>query len=392
MDTLLFCRYFGLIRKTKKTLETMAFIEDFGKQKRADEQAEREAREPKRIPLARITGDPAESRLFAAYLEQGEVEDVNEGEEDPSRIRLDKKSLGEKLFKGEELTEADIDALYEETGKYFAIKERANAVRQRIEQNKDALVHASPEFRKIMELAGPGVVESALLDRFQEIAITHPEVLASLEGSFAKFSEAGRSIEAGNERIAAYCKEYNLTEDEYMAALRKREAGDPYALEDLVKSKMSAWKKLKTKFGSYEEFMSGVSDDLDRRDYIKEKLAAADEGLAEAGGILRATLFGNKDAKQILEANLEHKEGPTPKMTFFEAREMLNTSFDEQKMRADWERYKTSHENDADFDVDAARKEFARDAISKKMPKKKRGFWATVITAFLSSGLEEKLK
>jgi hypothetical protein len=372
----------------------MAFIEQFGQKKREDEQAARAESEPKRIPLAQILADKEQSRLFSAYLEQGEVEDVNGDEEDPSKIRLDKKSLGEKLFNRGELTEADVDALYEETGKFFAIKERAQRVRQAIEGNKDALIHASPELRKIVELAEPGVVDAALLERFEEISITHPEVLAALEGSFTKFSAANESIAMGNERIAAYCKEYNLTEDEYFEALRKRDAGEPYALEDLVKSKMSMFQRLKAKFGSYEDFMNNVNDDLDRRDYVKEKLAVADESLAEAGTILRTTLFHNKEAKQTLEANLEHKEGPAPKVTFVEARELFATPYgdaEREDVKARYKAYKKAHSGDQGYSDDRAREAVASSYIKEKVLKKKGGFWAVLFEGLFSSAIKKDL-
>jgi hypothetical protein len=358
----------------------MSFIEQFGQRKQEDEQVERAEREPKRISLAQILADEKESKLFSAYLEQGDTED-NE----------DKKSLGKKLFKGEELSETDVDALYEETGKFFATKERADKIRQNLEENKEAIIHASPELRKIVELVGSEVVDAALLERFEEIAITHPEVLASLEDGFAKFSKAGESIEIGNERIDAYCKEYGFTEDEYLDALRRRE-DDPYALEDLVKSKMGVWKKIKGKFGSYEDFMNNVNDDLDRRDYVKEKLAVADESLTEMGGILRKTLFQNKEAKQILEANLEHKEGPSEKMTFFEARGLLVAPRDEKEMKEDWAEYQKEHSGATDYNVDVARTNFAKEYASNKMPKKKSGFWATIFRTIFSASIEQKLK
>ncbi len=372
----------------------MSFTEDFGKKVREDEAAARAEQEPQRVPLGEVLRDERQSRLFAAYLEHGDFSDAEEnaGEENLDRIRLDKKSLGEKIFRGEKLTEADVDALYEETGKFFAIKERADAVRQRLAANKEALVHASPKLREIVELAGPDVLEGGVLERFDEIAFTHPEILASLEAAMAKLDKAEESIAIGNERMAMLCKEYHLTEDEYKDALRRREDGDPYALEDLVKRKMTLKEKIKNKFTSYEAFMNITQEDLDRRPYIKEKLAVANESLGEMGTVLRDTLFKDPEAKGILEANLERKANPEKKMTFDEARVMFSTPLDADETRQAWQEYQTAHAGDPNYDEDRARKVFSREYATKKTSNKKGGFWATVFHAFFAGHIEDQTK
>lgn len=379
----------------------MDFTEDFGKKVREDEQAARAVEEPQRIPLGDVLRDEHMSRLLASYLEQGAFEDTeeNDGEEDPARIRLDKKSLGEKIYKGEPLSEADVDALHEETGKFFEFKERADAVRARIEANKEALIHASPKLREIVELAGAGTFDSAIVSRFDEIAFAHPDILENLEDTLVGLDRAEASTAVGNERIAALCKEYRVTEDEYKAALRRREDGDPFALEDLVKSKRTRMERIMGKFNfrSKQDPVSILAEDpdrkffeedFDRRSYIREKLAETNESLAEMGTILRGALFTDQEAKGILEGSLERKPNPEKKLTFDEAREMFSIPLDKDEVVREWQTYQQDNANLPGYDVERARKTFSQEYAKKKTPKKKGGFWATVFNAFLSSGIE----
>jgi|GEM_PF-2327614 hypothetical protein len=351
----------------------MSAIEQFGQQQREMEWKDRETNEPQGPGLDEILAHPKDNALFSKYLENGNDED---------------QILAAKLLAGE-LGAEDFHVLSEKRKSFLEVKERAKGVSERLEKNMDGIIAASPQMKEVAQVAGMDAVRKAVIKRMDEIAITDPEGFADLESRFLGLTEAEASIGRGNERIAAIAKEQGFTEQEYSQALMAREAGDPYALEDLIKSKMGVFKKT---FTSYEELMR-QGGEIDSREDIKDRLSLINWNLNNIGGALSAKLFEDKTAKEILVANFKRERGTQqPDASFSQINELAKRPRDLAAAQREWEKYKEAHESDPGYDIDVAKSQFGTEYAERALGKKRTGFWATIFRLMLSKGVESKLK
>lgn len=354
----------------------MPTIEQFGQQQREIQQKEREANEPQGPGLNEILAHPEDSALFAKYLERGG---------DESQL------LGVKLLAGElarNISREDFHALNEERKEFLAIRERAKNVREKLEKNFDGIINASPELRESTQVAGADAVRSAVIKRMDEIAITDPERFADLEGRLSGLAATEESVARGNERLDILRKQYGFTEQEYTKALKAREGGDPYALEDLIKSKMGSFKKA---FTSYED-LTNQEEEIDTRQDIKNRLSAVNFALGNIGGALDTALFDDPKTREVLMAGFVKEKGPEKETSFAEMRKLSKKIYHPERIQAAWSQYESEHQNDDGFDRDAARTHFA-DAYAEQVVSKKRlGFWATIFRTMLSGGVQSILK
>ncbi len=350
----------------------MPAIEQFGQQQREMERKDREANEPQGPGLDEILAHPRDNALFSKYLENGNDED---------------QVLAAKLLAGK-LEAEDFRTLSEKRKSFLEVKERAKNVSERLEKNIDGIIAASPQMRDIAQVAGMDAIRKAVIKRMDEIAITDPGGFADLEGRFLGLTAAEASIGRGNERIAAIAKEQGFTEQEYARALMAREAGDPYALEDLIKSKMGAFKKT---FTGYGELMR-QGEEIDSREDIKNRLGLVNWNLNNIGGALSTKLFEDEATKEVLIANLKREREPQPDASFAQINELAKRPRDLATAQREWEKYNEMHENDPGYDITAAKSQFGAEYAERVLGKKRTGFWATIFRLMLSKGIESKLK
>jgi len=345
----------------------MPTIERFGQQQR-----DAEKKEPEGPTLNEILAHPEENVLFGKYLKQSDGGD---------------NILAMKLYAGD-LKKEDFDALNEKRNEFLEIKERASKLKERFEKNIGGIISASPELKKIVNVAGEEGIRNAIIDRMDEIAITDPERFEDLESGFSGLTGAEESVARGNERIVALCKEWGFTEDEYTKALLARESGDPYALEDLIKSKMGAFKKT---FTSYGELMD-QGEEIDTRADIKNRLSAVNWNLGNIGGSLSTALFENEAVREMLVANLKGEKGPGKDTSFLEMKDMLKVPHTFEGLDTAWAKYQKEHEHDDGYAIEDARIQFGDEYAENLVPKKKRGFWASIFRTLLSGGIQKRLK
>jgi len=336
------------------------------------EQKEREATEPKGPALDEILAHPEDNTLFSKYLENGD---------DGDQI------LAGKLLAGE-LGADDFHALSEKRKGFLQVKEKAKNMRERLEKNMDGMINASPQLREIVQVAGMEAVRKAMIKRMDEIAITDPEGFADLEGRFNGLTAAEEVVGRGNERIAALCKEHGFTETEYTKALMAREAGDPYALEDLIKSKMGTFQKA---FTSYEE-LTQTEGDIDTRQDIKARLSQVNWNLNNIGGALSTKMFEDPATKEILIANLKKEKGPDKDVSFAEMNGLLKRPGNPKAIRDAWENYQNEHSGDDGYTIEEARERFGNQYAERSVSKKRRGFWATIFRAMLAGSVREVIR
>ena len=350
----------------------MSTIEQFAQQQREVERKEREENEPQGPGLDEILAHPKDNALFSKYLENGS---------DADQI------LVAKLLSGE-LEAEDFHILSEKRKSFLEVKEKAKNLSERLEKNIDGIIDASPKMREVVQVAGMDAVRKAIITRMDEIAITDPEGFADFESRFLGLTAAEESVERGNERIAAIAKERGFTDAEYTQALLSREAGDPYALEDLIKSKMGVFKKT---FTGYEDLMR-QGEDIDTRKDIKDRLSLVNWNLDNIGNTLSTKLFMDAATKKVLVANLKRERQPRPDTSFSQINELANRPRDIEAVQREWETYKNVHENDPGYDIDTAKSQFGTEYAERALGKKRTGFWATIFRLMLSKGIEGKLK
>jgi hypothetical protein len=346
----------------------MPYIEDFGKKQAEVAQAEALKDEPQGPALSEILKDQEESRLFSIYLDNNA--DLN---------------LGMKILTGQ-LNEQDMLELSEKRTGFLEKKGKANEIKEKLEKDMDRIIEASPDLKKISTVVGKEGIRKALTERVNDLAFTDPDWLTNMTEKYEGIAKTEKDIEWGNRSLADIAQEYGFTEVEYSKALQERPA-QPYAFEDLIKSKTGVIGKIFTT----DKAMRAKVEELDQRDVIKKHIEALNGSLGELGGALQETLFKNPDSRAILTAELKGDALPEKEVSFSAMNGVLK-SYDFKKTQEIWDTYKKEHSAEDGFNMDAEYLSFMDRSAGEALSKKKKGFWATFARLILGNSLEKRIK
>jgi hypothetical protein len=355
----------------------MAFIEKLRQKQGETAAAKAKEQEPQGPTLKEILANGEQSRLFGMYLEEQK-----------------ESGLAQKMMEGE-LSGDDLDALGERRKEFLEVTERVKEFREQLDAESVAeVVEASPDLQKIAELVGQEGIRDAVLKRLSELAIREPDRFANMNSAAEALRKTKKSVAEENENIEKLCKQYKVTEDEYMAAVQDR---NPKAVENLIEDKMGIFKKL------WKERVSGSLEfDLkaaDKTSVIKNRVAELDRDLAQLGGSLRSVLVENGSVRKALITNLKGEKVPQqePGTNFSEAnRSILEaaekaTKIPTADVQKEWEAYKQKHKGDTGFSVDEARGKFLS-GYASSMTKNKKGFWATIVESIIVSLMKSSVE
>ena len=351
----------------------------FGYKKRVAETRSVEAgvlQEPPGSTLKEILKDNERSRLFGAYLEE-----------------QDENDLAEKLAQGN-LDGADMDRLSARRTEFVRALDSAKNISERLNiRNIEEIIASSPELKRIADLVGSDGIHSAVIRQFGEIAVRDPRRSWQIADGLARLETTKREIAEENGRIAEICQRYGISDDQYLAAV---DSGSWNDLHNIVKSKMGTWDKLKLDLFNDKETWKKLNREargIVRINEIRASAARLDLNLKNVGAALQATLVESETAHRALMEQLqpEKPERPISEMSFAE----MNNARKGDTVKKRYEEFKKNNHNyytprGGGFDENAARHDFA-EGYAKNVVKTKGGFWANLFAIMLASNVVEDL-
>jgi len=332
--------------------------------------------EPSRS-LKDILADKADSQVFGKYLEE-------EGEED----------LAASLATGE----LSADQLEELAGpkrlEFLKLMERSERILETLDADMlKELVSISPDLAKIVNIAGPEGIQSALRRYLPELVILYRDRFEDLEENILNIQEKQKEAAESDKAILDICKEYNITEAQYVELLEGK--GDAAEIAQKLRSSKGFWERRGLSVATLEKKLKDqvAADKLAFQD-LKNEIDFERKRIALS---LRTSFRGTDQLREAMILNLRGEALPKQEvlMSFSEMKKENDAKPTEDQVKKDWEKWVADNSidlDDPDTDLVAKRAEFAEQYANRRAAGKKGGFWSTIFQGIFQGTIVSMLE